>query len=170
MHRFLILLLLWPASVGAQARGEPGFACLIERLDLARAACLGVEADRVETGTQALLARATGDLQALSAQEIIAYEAALRSSQQRWRAGVVTACRLEADGDRVVFARCRLEETVARADLVAKTLDEARENLGAPALTTGPDIPDSVEILIPLPAAPGGPDAPIRVPIEVPLP
>jgi len=156
-------------AVSAQERGEPGFACLIERLDAARANCLGLEADRIALDTESLIARATGDLQALDAAEIAAFEASLRRSQARWRREVVRVCRRAAAGDPVAFAECRLQETAARAGEVAAALETARVSLGAPPLEPGPEVPESVEVLIPLPGPPGGPRSRVRVPLEVPV-
>ena len=141
--------------------------CIVERLANAKAACLGVEADTRAERIEARIAAATSDLQAAFGPEIRTFEAQLLKAQIRWRAQVRADCKALAEGDKVAFQTCRLQQVLARDELVRETLDTARARLGAsPAYD--PDL-ESVEVLIPLPGLANGPDADLRVPLIVPI-
>lgn len=164
MLRIAVMFALIATAPAAQA---PDWPCRVERLDRAKAVCLGAEADRRALATEALIAAATADLQGAFGTEIRTFERELARSQRLWRQRVRDECRAIAAGDRVAYQACRLEQAVDRHARVAESLDIARDRLGAAPLYD-PDL-DSVEVLIPLPDAPGGPDSDVRIPLTVPI-
>ncbi|MEM7059008.1 MAG: hypothetical protein AAF557_15590 [Pseudomonadota bacterium] len=166
MKRLAILWIIVGTPVAAGPIDDAARPCLVERLDQARAACLGYIADEREAKTEGRIATATVDLQAATAEEIQAFERELEISQKRWRDRVQAECRRYFPGDQVAYQRCRLGEAIARDKVVRTTLDQARVRMGLDPLAR---VPDEIEVLIPLPDAPAGPDADLRVPLVVPI-
>lgn len=137
--------------------------CLIERLDTARAACLGVIADQWIAKTEGRIAVATIDLQAANAKELKAFERDLEVSQHFWRDRMESACRSD---DPVAYQECRLGSALERDGVVRDVLAEARAKMGLRPVI---EVPSEIEVLIPLPVPPAGPDADVRIPLVVPV-
>lgn len=165
VFRFLVLILLVPFV----ARAAEPQACRIERLDHARAACLGYHADLVLLAMDEAVAGTTSTLQAAYADEILTFEAGLRRSQEDWLRKMETGCRRAAPDDPVGYQTCRLQAAKRRRARLDATLADLQERLGATP-SPGFDVPEEVEILIPL-GIPGGngPDSEARVPLTIPI-
>ena len=159
-------IVLVALSVRAGPVDDAARPCLIERLTQAKAACLGAIADSLDAKVEARIAGATADMQGAVASEIQSFERQLAISQKRWRDRVQSECRRYFPDDAVSYQTCRLGQVIERDDVVKSTLDTARARMG---LTTTAEIPDEIEVLIPLPDAPAGPDADLRVPLVVPI-
>ncbi|MEL7469244.1 MAG: hypothetical protein AAFN27_12370 [Pseudomonadota bacterium] len=146
-----ILTLAIAATHPAQAEGGAKESdCRIERQVFAKAACLEhVFAQRDLKMTQQIddtLSR----LQAATARELLAISRIYRDSQDNWRAEISQTCRDQNQDDRIGFELCKLSTQAERQDQLDLSLARAAEELGAPE-TYEVDIPDSVEILVPLP-------------------
>ncbi|MEM0987744.1 MAG: hypothetical protein AAGK00_02610 [Pseudomonadota bacterium] len=167
-----ILLTLVGLAVAVPAWADPlrdaTRACRIERLDQAYANCVDVLSDRRELLIEAAIGQTLSGLQAATGSELRALADQYRAAQDRWAAAVQMGCG-QAFPDRPrARADCRLQATMSRANQVTMSLERAADDLGGPE-SLGIDIPDAVEVFIPLPGVPNGPAQRIRVPLMVPV-
>ena len=159
MRSILVLVALLLLCAPARAAE-----CRVEPTARGRAQCLRHMADIAHARLDALIAGATADMSAATGPELRQFEAALRAEQARWRDAADATCR--GAGTPVAVEECRLAATRERLLTVRAQLAAARERLGlAPPL----EMPDEVEILVPLPSPPGGPPARTRLPFSVPV-
>ncbi len=168
--RMLVVCLTLALTTGTSVAEPPeARPCRVERLDFAKAACLGYAADVIEARIEAQLVQATAELQGAYASEILEFEDALRRNQLDWRADVQAECRDQTPGT-VAFQSCRIEAAQAREGQVREALAVLQDRFG-----TGTDyqiaVPDAVEVLVPLSLPPraGGPDVDVRLPLILPI-
>ncbi|MEL6478374.1 MAG: hypothetical protein AAFR17_13690 [Pseudomonadota bacterium] len=143
----LILVLLMPA-LPAQAQTR----CAIEPTEAGRAACLGLQADLKLVALEARLARVTGQVQGASVPAISALERGLAADQARWRRATERGCRSRATP--LARETCRLDAVTARSAEIDTLLAEAFAPIGG--IPGEVDLPEDVEVRIPLGRGPNG--------------
>ncbi|MEM9060030.1 MAG: hypothetical protein AAGD13_06165 [Pseudomonadota bacterium] len=138
-------------NVGAQVlRGNAEADCRVERLAFAKASCLEhVFAQRDLLMTQQI-DQTLSRLQAATAAELREISALYSSAQSVWRDEVDDLCQQDNPGDPVGVEYCRLSAQNTRQAELDISLARAAFELGAPG-RYDVDIPDSVEVLVPLP-------------------